>query len=301
VNWMKYGYDEFPSPAYPCPRASSSAAVYQQKMYIFGGQDDENNKLCDLWEFDINQRTWRQITDFPADSYQPGPRSGHSASIYNGKMYIFGGILELTKELNELLAFDFAKGSWELCCKDSGTYGDEGEEHFSHTRAGEESPGVKHSNTYNLNSPTKARKSIYPQMSPSKKSAIKPKNLKVQTVNKQENVRDQKHVSPTSMQMQNTFIIQNADESFDAYWALMRKKKGGGHNTHMANQEHSATMGHNSSPGNDREATHFGFVEGIQPTARDGHTAEISDKGCMFVFGGDRHHMPFNDLYMMKL
>jgi hypothetical protein len=21
----------------------------------------------------------------------------------------------------------------------------------------------------------------------------------------------------------------------------------------------------------------------------------------MFVFGGDRHHMPFNDLYMMKL
>ena len=29
------------------------------------------------------------------------------AKIYNGKMIIFGGILELTKELNEMLIFDF--------------------------------------------------------------------------------------------------------------------------------------------------------------------------------------------------
>ena len=101
--------------------------------------------------------------------------------------------------------------------------------------------------------------------------------------------------------MANTFIIQNADESFDAYWALMKKKKVTGGTTHLQ-EGHSATMGGNyHSPGAEHESNHFGFVEGIQPTARDGHTAEISDKGCMFVFGGDRHHMPFNDLYMMKL
>jgi len=34
-------------------------------------------------------------------------RSGHSANIYNGKMFIFGGILELTKELNEMIAYNF--------------------------------------------------------------------------------------------------------------------------------------------------------------------------------------------------
>lgn len=79
------------------------------KLYIFGGQDDENNKLNDLWEFDLNQSSWRQITDLPSNSYVPGPRSGHSASVFDGKMYIFGGILELTKELNELLAFDLEK------------------------------------------------------------------------------------------------------------------------------------------------------------------------------------------------
>jgi len=30
-------------------------------------------------------------------------RSGHTAVSYNNKMYIFGGILEVTKELNDLL------------------------------------------------------------------------------------------------------------------------------------------------------------------------------------------------------
>ena len=45
----------------------------------------------------------------------------------------------------------------------------------------------------------------------------------------------------------------------------------------------------------------FGVISGVQPAARDGHTTVISEDGLMFVFGGDRHHMPFNDLYLMKL
>jgi len=45
----------------------------------------------------------------------------------------------------------------------------------------------------------------------------------------------------------------------------------------------------------------FGVVPGVAPAARDGHTCEISQDGLMFVFGGDRHHMAFNDLYLLKL
>jgi hypothetical protein len=45
----------------------------------------------------------------------------------------------------------------------------------------------------------------------------------------------------------------------------------------------------------------FGLVKGKKPTARDGHTANVDSNGYMYVFGGDRHHMPFNDLYMIKL
>ena len=34
-------------------------------------------------------------------------RSGHAAVSFKDKMYIFGGILEVTKELNDLLVYDF--------------------------------------------------------------------------------------------------------------------------------------------------------------------------------------------------
>lgn len=47
----------------PKPRASMSSVCYNNKFYIFGGQDDDNNKLDDLWEFDVaaNSSPWKQI------------------------------------------------------------------------------------------------------------------------------------------------------------------------------------------------------------------------------------------------
>lgn len=39
---------------------------------------------------------------------------------------------------------------------------------------------------------------------------------------------------------------------------------------------------------------------GRRPAARDGHTAVLH--GDRFVvFGGDRHHMPFNDLFLLDV
>lgn len=163
-------------------------------------------------------------------------------------MYIFGGILELTKELNELLAFDFKKGCFELIGKDSGAYGAEDEENFSGTKGGEESPGIKGTQQY-LSSPTKhTRKSMYPSMSPSKtmKGSKMPKSLKVTTKLKEEK-EESGLVSPTSIQMKETFIIKNADESFDAYWAQMRKKKMHGQ-SHGAGDTYGAP-GLSGSPG----------------------------------------------------
>jgi len=77
--------------------------------------------------------------------------------------------------------------------------------------------------------------------------------------------------SPTSISMQNTFIIMNADDSFDQYYAQMRKRKAG----MTGNMENS--IGHNGgSPGAHRESI-FGVVSGVAPAARDGHTCEISE------------------------
>lgn len=86
--------------------------------------------------------------------------------------------------------------------------------------------------------------------------------------------------------MMNTFIIKNADQSFDQYHQQMKKRKVFG--------------------GTDQNMTHlndnkFGLIRGAKPTARDGHISVVDSKGYMYVFGGDRHLMPFNDLYMISL
>ena len=99
------------SPVTPCIRASHSSVVYNGKFFVFGGQDDDTNKLNDLWELDLKTHVWKQI-ELPEGSTIPTERSGQTSDLYNGQMYIFGGILELTKELNDLLIFDFKSGKF---------------------------------------------------------------------------------------------------------------------------------------------------------------------------------------------
>jgi N-acetylneuraminic acid mutarotase len=106
---LEWSLVEVKSKEIPCIRASHSTAVYNGKCYIFGGQDDDNNKLNDLWELSLNTGMYRLIT-LTTGSVEPVARSGHSSNIFNGQMYIFGGILELTKELNEMLIYDFESG-----------------------------------------------------------------------------------------------------------------------------------------------------------------------------------------------
>ncbi len=50
----------------PCPRAGHSASIRIDErkgdcMYIFGGKDDENNKLDDLWKFNFQTKEWTEI------------------------------------------------------------------------------------------------------------------------------------------------------------------------------------------------------------------------------------------------
>ena len=40
----------------PPQRAGHSAVVYDGKMWIFGGKSNDNDKLLDLWAFDLATR-----------------------------------------------------------------------------------------------------------------------------------------------------------------------------------------------------------------------------------------------------
>ena len=86
---------------------------YNGKCYIYGGQDDDNNKLNDIWCLDLASGEWTELELGPS-SYQPIGRSGHSANIHNDYMYIMGGIYELAKEINEMMRFDFKDNTFAL-------------------------------------------------------------------------------------------------------------------------------------------------------------------------------------------
>lgn len=44
----------------PCVRASHSVCYYNKKCWVFGGQDDDNNKLGDLWCFNTETKQWSE-------------------------------------------------------------------------------------------------------------------------------------------------------------------------------------------------------------------------------------------------
>lgn len=134
-------------------------------------------------------------------------------------------------------------------------------------------------------------------MSPSKKRTISPSKTGMVEPDLTATTKDDKKKekdglsSPTSISMRDSFIIKNADHSFDMYYQSMKKRKQAGafSNTYGHDQTHQA------------QQSKFGLINGHKPTARDGHCAVKDSQGFMYVFGGDRHLMPFNDLYMIKL
>ena len=81
--------------------------------------------------------------------------------------------------------------------------------------------------------------------------------------------------------MKNSFLIKNQDPSFEKCYSQIKKK--------MMDKTQVDTF--------DDAITK---TTGKRPPARDGHTGMIV-QNSFFVFGGDRHHMPFNDFHMLDL
>ena len=70
----------------------------------------------------------------------------------------------------------------------------------------------------------------------------------------------------------------------------------GGNSQHNSSKAIHETM----SVGGEDEDHKALKINQVNPQARDGHACIIyQDK--MVIFGGDRHHMPFNDLFLIDL
>ncbi|KAF9149341.1 Negative regulator of mitotic exit [Linnemannia schmuckeri] len=94
----------------PPARSGHSAAVYDGKIYIFGGADADYF-YNDIWCFDTRALTW---TPIPASGYLPTGRHGHSCTIVEGVLYIFGGSSPDGSDLNDAYAFRIHERRWYL-------------------------------------------------------------------------------------------------------------------------------------------------------------------------------------------
>jgi len=98
--------------------------------------------------------------------------------------------------------------------------------------------------------------------------------------------------SPTSIRMKNTFLFQNNNPSFDNYAEEMRKRKKNLLGSPQKKKDDNEQLG--------EQVESSIIINKKNPSARDGHIA-VLHQGMMLIFGGDRHHMPFNDLFMLDL
>lgn len=84
-------------------------------VYVFGGKN-ESKRYNDLWSFSLSDFKFKRLSD---QGELPAVRNGHTMNIYDGKLYVFGGIHDITWELDDLHIYYLSKGKWATLQQDS--------------------------------------------------------------------------------------------------------------------------------------------------------------------------------------
>jgi len=208
----------------PPARAGHSSCVYEDKMYVFGGKDEDNEKLKDFWCFDFATNMWDELR---CEEASITARSGHSVCVYDHHMIIFAGIHEITKELEDMASYSFKNKAWTHMFKAQVERGSEMEV----------SSPTKFSNTYKGGSgspmrlgpggsPTKIMKTLKSTnvnlLDKSSPGITKPAPVKRRSPKKQKNkdaqeTEDIELQDPTSVTLMNSFLIKSAGSSFENF------------------------------------------------------------------------------------
>ncbi|OXB65595.1 hypothetical protein ASZ78_015055 [Callipepla squamata] len=98
------------------PRHGKCFSIFQGTLYIFGGMVDSafTQAKSPLWIYDTDSARWTEGHDVPAEmeSSAPTNRRGHSAVVYCGSMYIYGGYVGIRGVSQEFWTFHFDRSRW---------------------------------------------------------------------------------------------------------------------------------------------------------------------------------------------
>ena len=113
-----------------CPQARSWTVltpVNDKYLFLYGGLDNNDCELKDIWLFDIKQESWTELSNMSEKLRSLSPRVWHSANATNtpGEVIVFGGSSNFFKnpsdtiETNKVVIFRFAPTKLQTLCIDN--------------------------------------------------------------------------------------------------------------------------------------------------------------------------------------
>jgi N-acetylneuraminic acid mutarotase len=104
--WEKLSPADTSAPVPPARSYHTSTSDGKSTFYVHAGCP-ASGRLSDLWAFDVEQRTWKQLPDAPAPH-----RGGTSIAFSNGKLYRMNGFDGTTEVGGSMDVFDTASDAW---------------------------------------------------------------------------------------------------------------------------------------------------------------------------------------------
>jgi N-acetylneuraminic acid mutarotase len=95
----------------PIGRVAHSSVIWNEFLFVYGGQNLEADFLSDMWKFNLVDKTWQNVI---IQGEIPKGRSGHISMGYGDDIFIFGGKIGNIREINELWRFDPKVNSFTL-------------------------------------------------------------------------------------------------------------------------------------------------------------------------------------------
>lgn len=89
-------------------RQYATAVTHNGKGYVFGGINDQNEFLNDLWSYNPSTNQWDLLGTAPFDG-----RSGAQSFVIDDKIFVVGGRTSSVAATNEVWSYDLISGIWD--------------------------------------------------------------------------------------------------------------------------------------------------------------------------------------------
>ena len=197
---------------------------------------------------------------------------------FDGNIFLFGGIQDITKERNDIYIYEINKNNWNKI-------------HSSTNSIYDCSPTLKQERQSPTKSPPKSPEKLQLHKITSEKPSEKSGDVMKKIINEGK----QKRFLEKKKELLDQFNVKTDEKS--------RKR------THSPTTESmlktlesigNQEMGRNKLHQEIVYDESHRYIIGKKPSARDGQSTCVN-QGKMYIFGGDRHLMAFNDLFEFDL